>query len=78
MPTTREQSRSSAFPPLQVGKAGGELRRNTAGANLVGKRSEFHSIAEVSDTLDETVLLSFLGAGIEMVGPRSSCGANNS
>jgi hypothetical protein len=46
VPTTREQSRCPAFHPLQVGKAGGKLRRiaylgGTPAVALSAKRSAF-------------------------------------
>jgi hypothetical protein len=40
----------------------------SAGTTLIGKRSEFHSIPEVSKSLEEAVLLPFLGARVEVVG----------
>src|SRR6516162_7806813 len=40
----------------------------SAGATLVGKRCELHSVPEVGQSFDEAVLLPFLVAGIEVVG----------
>src|SRR5262245_35826321 len=65
--SSRSKSRDAPTSPCRVP---GRLKRNNPSpdATLVGKGCELHSVPEVSKAFDETVLLPFLGVGIEVVG----------
>src|SRR5262249_29875830 len=71
LPSPSAHSKTGTEPSeLKPSLHGGDLERNypSPDATLVGKGCELHRVPEVSKAFKETVLLPFLGVGIEVVG----------